>query len=81
MSLEFVCSNGCGVCKIRLADFEVYRSETLDGDLIERRTAPHIVSACCGFAVDVWDERVQDVTGSVSVEPVPRVSVEIREAP
>lgn len=79
MSLEFVCNNGCGVCKIRLSDFEVYRSETLAGDLIERRTVPRIVSACCGFDVDVWDERVQDVTGSVNVEPVAALTP--KEAP
>jgi hypothetical protein len=70
MSLDFVCANGCGVCKVRLSDFEYYRSESLDGELIERKTEPHIVSACCGAEVDVWDERVQDVTGHVSVETI-----------
>jgi len=69
VNLEFVCSSGCGVCKVRLADFEVYRSEAMAGDLIESRTVPRIVSVCCGSSVDVWDERVQDVTGQICVEP------------
>ena len=74
MMLEFICGNGCGVCKIRLNDFEYERTETLEGELISRKTVPRIVSACCGFDVDVWDERVQDVTGHVSVEPFPSPS-------
>lgn len=63
--LQFVCQEGCGVCGVRLTDFEVFRSETMEGELIESRTVPQIVSTCCGSPVDVWDERKQDVVGPV----------------
>lgn len=65
--LSFICTSGCGECRIRLADFETFRHETLDGQLIERRTVPQVVSTCCGAAVEVWDERKQDVVGTVGV--------------
>lgn len=67
--LSFNCTNGCGACNVRLKDFEVYRAETLDGKLIERRTVPKIVSTCCGSDVEVWDERAQDITAKVEATP------------
>jgi hypothetical protein len=64
---SFNCTNGCGACKVRLFEFEVYRSETMAGELVERRVTPQIVSVCCGSDVEIWDSLRDDTAGMVVV--------------
>lgn len=64
---SFNCTNGCGECGVKLREFENYRSETLDGRLLKRRTVPDLVSTCCGSLVEVWDSATEDVSGQVEV--------------
>lgn len=61
----FNCANGCGACDVKLTECETYRSETMDGKLIDRRYELKVVSKCCGSDVDVWDELMQDITFDV----------------
>jgi hypothetical protein len=62
---SFNCSNGCGECGVRLREFEIFRSETPEGELIERKVIPEIVSSCCGSEVDVWDSVAEDTCAQV----------------
>lgn len=50
------CGNGCGDCRAVLVPFEFYRSETLDGRLIESRTAQVAVSHCCKASLLIWND-------------------------
>lgn len=51
----FICANGCGECGVRLSEFEYERTESLSGQLIDRKVSPQLVSTCCGSEVDVYD--------------------------
>lgn len=66
---EWCCERGCGPCGVRSGRFEFYRSETLDGDLIESRSVHQLVSACCGFDVALWNSEAQDFVEDVSALP------------
>jgi hypothetical protein len=66
---SFNCGNGCGECGIVLREYEVFRSETPEGELIERRVIPEIVSSCCGNSVDVWDSVAEDLCALVLASP------------
>lgn len=65
---SFCCAAGCGDCEVRLRPFEVFRSETLEGNLIEQRTVPEVVSSCCGSNVWIYDEQNGDDCGTVIVQ-------------
>lgn len=59
---QWTCGNGCGVCKVKRIEFEYERTETLEGELLESKTAPMLVSACCGASLSMWDnEREREI--------------------
>jgi len=59
---QYVCANGCGPCGVKLSEFEYSRTETLEGVLLDSKTQPQIVSACCGSEVDVYDVKADTYT-------------------
>jgi hypothetical protein len=64
--LSFNCTNGCGACGIKLVDFVTHATQAQDGDpWVTVASEPQIVSACCGSAVEVWDERSQSTVANV----------------
>lgn len=66
-ALSFNCSNGCGACGVKLVDFVTHATQAQDSDQwITVASEPQLVSNCCGSAVEVWDERKQDIVGEVS---------------
>lgn len=65
---SFNCTAGCGACTVKVTDLEVFRSETLAGVLIERRTAAQVVSSCCGEEVEIWDDEINESAGIVLVQ-------------
>lgn len=70
--LSYVCVNGCGYCGVRLSDFVTHQTMDQDSDVWKVvASEPQIVSTCCGSAVEVWDERKQDVTGTVEIASPP----------
>lgn len=70
--LSYVCVNGCGYCGVRLSDFVTHQTMDQDSDVWKVvASEPQIVSTCCGSAVEVWDERKQDVTGKVEIASPP----------
>lgn len=60
---SFICANGCGECDVRIRPFETYRSEDHEGNLLESRSVPELVSKCCGSEVEVWDELARNGNG------------------
>jgi len=52
---SFVCNAGCGVCGVKLVPFEYSRTETLEGELLDSKVRPQIVSTCCRHSVGVYD--------------------------
>ena len=69
-ALSFNCSNGCGACNVKLIDFVTHATQAQDSDQwVTVASEPEIVSTCCGSAVEVWDERKQDIVGKVSATP------------
>lgn len=57
---EWCCERGCGPCRAMETNFEVFRSETLDGELLESRTEKTWVSHCCGMGLMLWDRDLED---------------------
>ena len=53
-------TGGCGPCEVKRTEFEYFRSVTRDGHLIERRTFPQLVSACCSAGVFMFDNEKQE---------------------
>lgn len=58
---QWCCNDrGCGPCELKRIEFEHFRSETPDGQLIESRTTPLLVSACCSREVFMFDNEKQE---------------------
>ncbi|MBI2724625.1 MAG: hypothetical protein HYX42_00080 [Polaromonas sp.] len=53
-------AGGCGPCEVKRAEFEYYRSETPEGQLIERKTFPQLVSMCCSGDIFMFDNEKQE---------------------
>lgn len=57
---SWCCENGCGECRPVQIDFEYYREEDGNGNLIERKTEKMWASHCCGADLMLWDDDKQD---------------------
>lgn len=75
---SFVCNSGCGVCSVKVRPFERERTETLEGEHVESKYEPQIVSSCCGSEVhvydndnEVWGEEVTIAATPAAPEPEP----------
>lgn len=66
---QWVCANGCGICDVRRSMFEYYREEDLNGNLIESKSVPMLVSKCCGADLMMWDNQ-SDEQINVSLSPL-----------
>ncbi|MFM9928169.1 hypothetical protein VLK31_34725 [Variovorax sp. H27-G14] len=70
---SFVCNAGCGVCAVKVAPFEYERTETLEGEHLDSKYQPQIVSSCCGAEVHVYDNHA-DAWGAEVVLDTPVVA-------
>lgn len=66
---SFVCSNGCGVCGVKVVPFERERTETVDGEYLGSVYEPRVVSTCCGSPVNVYDNRAERWGAEVDFAP------------
>lgn len=57
---EWCCSEGCGNCSPVQADFEYYREEDLQGNVLDTKSMKIWVSNCCNADLLLWDEQQQD---------------------
>lgn len=77
-ALQFVCQNGCGQCGVKLVDFVTHATQAQEGDpWVTVASEPQIVSTCCGSPVEVWDERKQEVVGTVDATPPSQAPAEV----
>lgn len=72
----FCCNNGCGECQAVLVTMRTHL-HTIDGQLVNERFHPEIVSSCCGEPMFVWDkkrdEEADPAYRTVSIElPTPK---------
>lgn len=74
----FCCNNGCGECQPVLVTMRTFH-HTQNGQTIDERTHPEIVSSCCGEPMFVWDNKRDEAADgrmrTVSIElpkPAPK---------
>lgn len=69
---SWCCANGCGECRPKESSHEYFRSEDLQGNLIESKSEKIQVSHCCRAELLLWDEAKRDFVEWHYAEDAPK---------